>query len=279
MTLTPKMRQISDFFGNIYLILAKSIRLLPRLTERFRLSSHVQLTYSEVIENDSECKSIQALILCEIKRNQREMLSYIEQWTPFAPIWQLDRDAFMLKFKTFENVSATKFDTNIQQFIEISNQIAIRGTSSNVNFMAVNVRQLRRFILMEIEEWQNEYLHLMEQIAREKLTDFFAYTNENAKVVVEDPNSVDDLHRCSAVYEKLTSEVDKWQSVLADLQQYFDVLEKYGVSIDGEFGDMKAEMTEHWNKYLNALKEADEILWNAKQRFKLKLQTTKSSDK
>lgn len=249
-----------------------AISHIPRLSARFQLATATGLiAYSEAIQLDDEFQQTQSKILDELTKNLREMSAYIDQWSPFATIWQFDRLAFMRLFGAGEDTAAIHFARNINQFTDISNQIAIRETAVAVHFMAVDASQLRKHILAEIDEWQQSYLELLKTKTDEKIAKLYEYTAENGRRIAEVPTNVDDLHRCCAFYEYLTRSIDHWKVVLIELTDYFEVLRRCNVISDNEFGDMKANMVTQWNEYLDKLTEADEVLGDAKNRLKLML--------
>lgn len=266
------MQEINDLFGNIHGFLVDAISHIPRLSARFQLPAASDLiAYSRAIDMDNEFQQIRSNILDELAKNQREMSAYIDQWAPFTTIWKFDRLTFLRLFGAADDTAAVHFAKNINQFTDISNQIAIREISLTVNFMAVNALQLREHILAEIDEWQLKYLELLKTKTDEKIKKLFEYTAENGRRVAEMPKNVDDLHRCCAVYQCLIHSIDHWKVVLVELTDYFEVLRRCKVISDSEFSDMKANMITQWNEYLDKLTEADEALDDAKNRFKLML--------
>lgn len=270
--LTPTMQEVNDFFGNIDSLLLDAISFIPRLSARFRLQpANSLIAYSKAIEMDDEFQRIQRKILDEMAKNQREMSAYIDQWAPLATIWQFDRLAFMRHFGAGDDTAAVHFAKNLNQFTDISNQIAIRETSLAVNFMAVNASQLRTNILAEIDDWQMKYLELLKTKTDEKIAKLFDYTEENGRRVAEVPKSVDDLHRCCSFYECLKRSIEHWKVVLVELIDYFEVLRRCKVISADEFSNMKANMIRQWNAYLDKLAGADEALDDAENRFKLML--------
>lgn len=266
------MQEINDLFGNVHGLLLDAISYIPRLSARFQLQTASDLIpYNRAIEMDNEFQEIRSKILDELAKNQRKMSAYIDQWTPFATIWQFDRLAFMRQFGAGDETAAVCFAKNINQFTDVSNQISIRETVLAVNFMAVNASQLRKHLLSEIDEWQLKYLELLKTKTDEKIAKLFEYTAENGRRVAEVPKTVDDLHRCSAFYDSLTCSIDHWRVVLVELTDNFEVLRRCKMISDSEFSDMKENMITQWNNYLDKLTEADEVLDDARNRFKLML--------
>lgn len=266
------MQEVNDLFGNVDSLLLDAISHIPRLSARFQLrAANSLIAYSKAIEMDDEFQQIQRKILEEMAKNQREMSTYIDQWAPFATIWQFDRLAFMRHFGAGDDTAAVHFAKNINQFTDISNQIAIRETALAVNFMAVNASQLRKHILAEINDWQMKYLELLKTKTDEKIAKLFDYTEENGRRVAEVPESVDDLHRCCAFYKCLARSIEHWKVVLVELTDYFEVLRRCKVISANDFSNMKANVINQWNAYLDKLAEAHEVLDDAKNRFKLML--------
>lgn len=266
------MQETNDFFGNVSNLLVDAIWLIPRLGTRFQLQKAKGLiAYSEAIEIDDAFQHVQSTILDELAKNQREMYTYIDQWTPFATIWQFDRLEFMRIFGNGDGTAAVHFARNINQFTDISNQIAIRETTLAVNFMAVNASQLRKHISAQIDEWRLDYLKLLKTKTDEKIVQLFEFTTENGRRVAEVPQNVGDLHRCCAFHKQLTRSISYWKVVLVELTDYFEMLQRCKMISDKEFSDMKTNMIEHWNEYLDKLTSADEVLDDAKNCFKLML--------
>lgn len=266
------MQELNDLFGNANRLLVDAISHLPRLCDRFGLQAESKTSsYSDAIASDEEFRQIQAEIMTELVNNQREMCAYIEQWTPFAVIWQLDRSNFMQHFGACDDIAAIHFARNINQFTEISNDIAIREPVLPVNFMVVNASELQRRILYGIDEWQSEYAALLKAKTDGKIAQLHSYMAENGHHLIEVPESVDDLHRCSTFYDNLSQSIGHWKIVLVELAEYLDVLRRCRVISDTEFADLKGNMTEEWNEHLNKLGRAPEILDDARNRFKLML--------
>lgn len=266
------MQEINDLFGNVHNYLVDAISHIPRLTSRFKLETPNDLiAYSNAIEMDDEFQRIQSKILDELEKNQCKMSAYIDQWIPFAAIWQFDRLAFMRHFGASDDTAAIHFAKNINQFTDISNEIAIRETSLAVNFMAVEALQLRKHIITEINEWQQNYLELLQTKTDEKIAKLYEFTAENGRRIAEVPQNVDDLYRCCAFYECLKHSIDHWKVVLVELTENFEVLRRCNVINDNQFSDMKTNMITQWNAFLDQLTDADEVLDDAKNRFKLML--------
>lgn len=263
---------------NIYVKLSQSQRKISRLTNALEVTPSEPLPeYFTVISNDGDCLRWQSKIQKELDRNKCKLKEYKEYWTQFAHIWQSDKKAIISEFESHPTATASKYDQKIQDLITLSNQVAIREVSKKVNFMLVDATNLRKTILIEIEEWKRMYLISLKNQTQAKIIEFFTYTNENGQNVSVAPKSVDELQKCCAVYERLRNEIDDSKCKMNCLDEQFEVLLKYGVPIDGELSTMKDGMRTQWEHYLKQLNDADEVLNNAKDSFKLTLESTRKT--
>lgn len=263
---------------NIYAKLSQSQQKIRRLLKTLKLTPTEALPeYFEVISNDAECLRWKSKINEEIEQNERKLKECEEHWMQFAHIWQSDKSAVINEFESLATSTASEYDRKIQDFITLSNQVAIRNVTKKINFTFVDATKLRKTILIEIEEWKRLYLISLKNKTKTKIIAFFTYTNENGQMVSVTPKSVEELQKCCAIYEQLRNEIDDNICNLNSLNDQFDVLLKYGVPIDDEFDEMKQNMFVQWEMYLKKLNDADEVLNNAKDSFKLTLESTRKT--
>lgn len=269
---------MSGMLQNIYEKLSQSQRKIPRLLNALKLTPPNPLSeYSEVISNDVECLRWQTKIREELKRNESKLKEYEKHWMEFADIWQSDKMTTINEFESLATASASKYDQKLQDLIVLSNQVAVREVSKKVNFTLVDATKLRKTILIEIEEWKRMYLISLKNKTQSKITEFFSYTNENGLRLSVAPKSVEELQKCCSLYEQLRNEIDDNKCCLNSLGEQFEVIVKYGVPIDGELNVMKECMRTQWEDYLKKLNDADEVLNNAKDSFKLTLESTRKT--
>lgn len=277
-TQTPSSSEVNEMLQNIYEKLSQSQRKIARISNTLAVTPVEPLPeYVEVISNDVDCLRWQSKIQDELERSKCKLREYEEHWTQFAHIWQSDKKAIISEFESQPTATATKYDQKVQDLITLSNQVAVREVSKKVNFMMVDATKLRKTILVEIEEWKRVYLISLKNKTQAKINEFYAYTEENGRNVSVTPKSVDELQKCCAVYERLRSEIDDSKCKMSSLNEQFEVLLKYGVPIDGELCTMKDGMRTQWQDYLKKLNDADEVLNNAKDSFKLTLESTRKT--
>lgn len=255
-----------------------SQRKTPRLLEALKLTPPKPLPqFFEIISNDVDCLRWQSKIEEELERNEAKMKQYNEHWTQFAHLWQLDKSAVIGEFEALESATAQNYDQKLQDLIALYNQVAVREVSKVVNFTSVDASKLRQTILIEIEEWKRMYLISLKNKTDSKTIEFFEYTRTNGEELSIAPKSVEELQKCCTIFEQLRSEIDNSKCNLNNLRNQFEVLLKYGVPIDGELSEMKENMGTQWEDYVKKLHDADEVLNNAKDSFKLTLESTRKT--
>lgn len=199
------------------------------------------------------------------------------KWLQYEHLWQPDKSAMVDKFAATAEATATKYDQRIQDLMALSNQVTICELTRKTHFMLVNAANIRKKIRNEIEEWKQLYLESIEQKTVEKTNKFFTYLNENCEKISEPPQSVDELQTFCTIYEQLTGEIERCKCILNELTDQFDVLNKYGITLDDELNELKLALRPQWLDYLSKLNDADEMLNNAKDRFKLTLESKRKT--
>lgn len=275
---TPNSDNLRAMLQTVYQKLSQSYRNIPRLLQTLKLPPPEPLRqFVEVISSDTECKQLQSKIEAEIECNDIKMKHYEARWMHFADIWESDKATVIRELESDETAVAQKYDKKLQDLLSLSNQVSLREVSTKVNFSMVDATKLRRAIIIEIDDWKRRYLISLKIKTESKTRDFFRYIKENGQNVSIVPKSVDELKKCCAIYEQLRNEVDDSKYNLYCIRDQFVVLERYGVAIDGEFNEMKQNITMQWENYLKQLDEANEVLNNAKDSFKLTLESTRKT--
>lgn len=261
-----------------YARLSQSHSKIPRLTKLLKLTPPEPMRqFVEIISNDGNCLRWQSKIQEELERNEEKLKQYEDHWMQFAHIWQSDKIAVINDFEVLETSTAQSYDQKLQDLIALSNQVAVREISKKVNFTLVDASKLRQTILVEIEEWKKLYLISLKNNTESKTIAFFTYTRENGEKLSIAPKSVEELQKCCAIFERLRSEINIGKCNLNSIRNQFEVLHKYGVSIDEELNEMKENIATQWEDYLKKLNDADEVLNNAKDSFKLTLESTRKT--
>lgn len=73
------------------------------------------------------------------------------------------------------------------------------------------------------------------------------------------------------LYDQLLLEIPIREDTFPGIKDHFTIIDKYEVTIGSTVRTMVNGMDEQWTWYLNKLKEAEEMLDNSKDTFKLNL--------
>ncbi|KOB74866.1 putative 1-beta dynein [Operophtera brumata] len=96
---TPSNHEVQDTFLTVLDEIVHIMTTVPRLFEKFALPAGGLKRFCDVIQNDSDCNKLQALVDNEIEYNIGLIQDHIEMWDPYTHIWKVDKDAFMIKYR------------------------------------------------------------------------------------------------------------------------------------------------------------------------------------
>lgn len=131
------------------------------------------LTYHKVIEKDEDFVLHVHNVVEEVNHFRQQTYEYIEMWSPFRNIWELNKDEFMAKLREDET-SASTFDIKILKYNEIANQVDMQSTIATVYFVQINSSNLKNSINAHIVDWQNRHKELLKINAYDKINGRFA---------------------------------------------------------------------------------------------------------
>lgn len=270
----PSLEQIRFTFLNIFDLITKALSKLPRIVQSLDLKPNDELaTYSDLISKDSECLDWQSKIEDELSLNEKNMERYQKQWLQYAYLWQLNKPETIEKFAVSELATAKGFNEKVIEHRMLSHKITIIDSTIKVHFMLVNAIEIRKKIHIEIDVWKRLYLEALTAKTNEKLVKFHQYIDVNCEQILKPPKTVEELQKIRTAYEQLTSEIDRYKCTLSELNDQFDVLYKYGISIDNTINELRLAIQPRWKEYLRKLNDADKMLNNAKDSFKLTLES------
>lgn len=267
----PSIEQICSSFLGIFDLITKPLSKLPRVVQSLDLKPKEKLaTYSDLILKDSECLEWQAKIEEELRLNEENMERYQKQWLQYAYVWQLNKPETIEKFAVSESATAKGFNEKVIEHRTLSHKITMIDSTMKVHFMLVTATEIRKKIHIEIEEWKRLYLDALKTKTNEILVKFHEYINANGEQISKPPKTVEELQRSCTTYEQLTSEIDRYKCTLSELNDQLNVLYKYGVSIDNNtINELRLTIQAQWVEYLRKLNDADKMLNNAKDSFKI----------
>lgn len=173
------MQELNDFFGNINQMIIDSLKRFPRLFDKFKLPKPEGMTsFANVIVQDEEFDRMQHMLLEELSYNQMLLMEYVDTWTPFKSIWDVDKNLF---FQTLEPRSANDFDVDITLYGETANQVLMQETTIPVYFMEVHSYKLKTSIMNHIDEWRDGFIELLKSNAYAKIKSKYVYLMTSSK--------------------------------------------------------------------------------------------------
>lgn len=153
------MRELNDYLSGINSSIIDSLTRFPRLFEKFRLTKPDGMTsFASVIAQDEDYDRVQHLLLEELTHNNLQLMEYVDTWTPFKSIWEVDKGTF---FRALEARTAQDFDNDITLYGETANQVQMQETTVPVYFMEVHSHGLKSSILQHIDQWREGYADML----------------------------------------------------------------------------------------------------------------------
>lgn len=205
------------------------------------------------------------------------MQIYLDQWKQYEYLWQSNKHQSVNEFGSVDHVTALDFDRKIQEYVQLAHSIGIRETKTHVHLMFINAESLQIAILLELGEWKRLFLELLKSKTDENLKEFYDYIENSRKSVAIVPDSIERLHKCSKAYECLRSEMDRCKCTMNELNEQFHVLNKYGITFNVDYNELKVNIRRQWDEYLKRLTDVDEMLNNAKDSFKMSLESDRKT--
>lgn len=199
-----------------------ALQQFPRLFEKFRLpTSDDLLQYAEVIEEDDEFQKVKHMCWEEIEYNKQQVDEYIDMWTPFRTLWELDKMTFM---QSLSNLTASDFDKNILNYAETANRVQLQESTTSVYFVEVNAIKLKATILLHIDEWKECYKNLLKKNAYEKIQNIYEYTKVNSESILKLPTTIPEMQSAVILYDSLIAELPQKVAEFPEIKQHFEVL-------------------------------------------------------
>lgn len=101
--------------------------------------------------------------------------------------------------------------------------------------------------------------------------DIYEYMKVNSELILTVPKTIEDMKKSVMLFERLTEEAPIKEAEFPSILEHFVTLDKYEVLISAKMRGMVANLHNEWKDYLKKLKEAEDMLGNSKDDFKLSL--------
>ncbi|KAE8744396.1 hypothetical protein FOCC_FOCC009000 [Frankliniella occidentalis] len=264
-TFEPTLLEVGTMVSRVLKSFLDSLKGVPRLWERFN-TKVIHPSFYEVIENDEECKKLQANLNQEMANNVEQLKIHLKQWEPYRDIWEVNKDHCVSQYPK-SNPTVAVFEADIARYSDTANQVQMLETISPVHFLLINSTALKQAISEHCVMWSTKLCALLQSLAFEKIDHIFNYTSENAIRINEEPKNLKDLQESLALFDQLLSEVPEKEKEFPLIREQMIVLRKYEVEIPSNMQEAEQILDQRWQWYLDHLKSGEEMLATAKDIF------------
>lgn len=158
---------------SIPVLIVESVQHFPRLYESLKLPNTDQVTsyYQVIVDEDDygrQCNTIYE----EIRHCVEQLFDYVDVWSPFKGIWEVDKEAFM---NAFDEPDPSVYDVNITVYSETANQVQLQEVVSTVYFVDVNASKMKNSVMVHVDQWKEEFTNLLKKNAYDKISSKYLY--------------------------------------------------------------------------------------------------------
>ncbi|XP_014680873.1 PREDICTED: dynein heavy chain 2, axonemal-like [Priapulus caudatus] len=263
----PKLLKLASLVSGTMQELASTVAGISRLPDLLSRRPTNKEPIYKMIEQDEESKKIQASINNGMTLNAQNLQEYLKTWDEFKEIWEINKDAFIRRYERLKP-SVASFDADISRYTEVANNVQSQETILNIQFVLLDCSLLKYSVLGHCSEWQNKFTALLAEIAANKLNEIHKYLEKNSERVSVPPTSLDELGDGIGLLEKLQEEMAGIEAKFHPLNEQFEILRKYEVTIPEKVESQLGSLPEAWSVFQHTLLDADEMLKKHKDKFK-----------
>lgn len=152
----PSLEEVVETVKHIHHDLVRSVKVFPRLLDKFRLPMSNMRQFYEVISEDVECKEIFFQINLGMEMILEKVNDYIETWLLFRIVWEIEVDKFMEKFEE-KGLDLKEFESSMAKYYDVANQVMMQDTTVVISFLTLDCTKLKAHVLEYIEIWKKGY--------------------------------------------------------------------------------------------------------------------------
>ncbi|XP_053613118.1 dynein axonemal heavy chain 2 isoform X1 [Plodia interpunctella] len=266
----PTSHEIRDTFTTILDEIVHIMSKVPRLFEKFALPGGGLKRFCEVIQVEPDCNMLQTLIDTEIEYNITLVAEHIKMWDPYAHIWKVDKEEFMVKYRE-EKHPASDFDALIIDYSNLANTVQIQETVNQIHFITLNSSELKKSIIAHCLKWQVKLGELLRAITEADIDVVYAYVEKSSEDAMKMPADLKELASAIATYERLVSDVSNFEKTFPPISDQMATLAKFEVELSSDMVTRHENIPVVWAEYLALLEEAKKALELNKDKFKTEL--------
>lgn len=222
----PELQQVVNTIKYIYHDLSKSIKIFPRLVEKFELPNrNDSQDFYEIVNDDIECREAYFQINSVIEQFLEKVNDYIETWLLFRIVWEIDIDKFMQKYEE-RGLDLIEFENSMMKYYDVSNQVLMQDTSVVISFVTFDCTKLKKSVLEYIESWKKGYKQTLCMTMIKKLEIFNDKLTSRVKLLSEQPTSGAELDALVKLHDQSTMEYREREEEMDEIRKYHKYLGK-----------------------------------------------------
>lgn len=165
-------------------------------------------SFFEVISADDDITKVVGLIIAGMNGIQAKMSKYLTTWDRYKHIWDVDKDAFMRRYAR-ANRSLTAFETDIQRYKELQNEIQSEEGITNSSFIRIDSSPLKQTLTGHCNRWQVKFTNLLNDNAYGELSAIYSHMHEFNAIFSSKPLNLDQLAEQIGLLHAEQAEVEK----------------------------------------------------------------------
>ncbi|XP_002059192.2 uncharacterized protein [Drosophila virilis] len=275
--LTPDMLTIGTVLRGTVDRVQSLVDQFPRLGYKLKLpKAQRRPNFARAFREDAECSELVRRIEAEIARQQEQMDLYVSHWQQHHALWELTEEAFTQRVLASAKTAGV-FEGGIEHYSSLADDITFVDAIAHVHFVLINQNPIKSTLLDWIEKWQALNIKILLDHATALIQSVYRYMERNERKVMRVPRTHSESILANQLFERLVKALPLKQSRFTPMLELFVLLHKYRVTLAEETRQQIVELEPNWLRYIQTLRDADEMLDNEGNEYKIML--TEQADK
>ncbi|XP_017886409.1 dynein heavy chain 2, axonemal [Ceratina calcarata] len=262
----PDLANIAMETSVLFDNLLEPLKRVTRLINKFKFDIPI-LPFWKTYEKDSELLDLQQKLNDEVNYCFVQVQNYLKSWEPFQEIWEMNREMYLQRYEKLKPTAAT-FDSDISRYTIIANNVQMQETVMTVHFLDVNADGLKGAIIEQCSVWQQKLIGVLLRQTQNMVNHVYHYIADNSKKITKEPTDLIGMQYLMQLFDKLINDVPRQEEEFPKIQEQYQTLEKYEVSLTFDFKRKVHDIDPSWAAYLELLEECEGMLKEKKEEFK-----------
>ncbi|KAL7741405.1 hypothetical protein ACLKA6_013840 [Drosophila palustris] len=243
----------------------------PRLGHKLKLPKERRRSgFGRVFREDAECSELVRSIEAEIARQQEQIADYVAHWLQHHALWEMTDEEFTQRLVASAKTAGV-FEGGIEHYSSLADDISFVDAIAHVHFLLINQNPIKSTLLDWIEKWQALNIKFLLDHATSLIQSVYRYMERNERKVMQVPRTLRESAIAQQLFERLIKALPLKQARFTPMLELFVLLHKYRVTMSEQTRQQIIELEANWLHYLQTLGEADEMLDNEQDDYKLVL--------